>query len=176
MFGADGHPTTNARLTILDLTNPSSFSTPVVLRTDALGAFDTRELVAGRHLLVAQASGHAATPTWLTVSEDVEQFVQVSLHIGASVVGTVSPSHAKLVAWPAWAGRGSGLQVLRSLYHLCAVRGLTTDGRYRLEHVPIGTVTLECAAGAGRLLPKKFELEEGEVRRCDFALDASNES
>ena len=179
VLGVDGRPTPHARLTILDQTNPKTFATPIVLRTDPLGAFETGELVAGKHLLVAQADGHAATPLWFTASPDAEQVLQVRLHLGATLVGSVltpggQPMHARLQARPAWTGQ-AGFEALRAIRHLCSVRGVNADGRYRLEHVSIGPVTLEATTAHGTLVPKELVLEEGALQNHDFVLNPHTE-
>lgn len=179
VVGAVGRPIPNARLTILDQTNPRTFATPVVLHTDALGAFDTRELAPGKHFLVAQASGHAATPLWFTASEETEQVLQVCLHLGATLAGSVRTSswhaiEAKLQARPAWVGE-AGFEALRPIRHLGTVRGISADGRYRLEHVPIGAVTLEALTMHGMSVPKELVLEEDSLQACDVVFDVDAE-
>jgi len=176
-------PAADARVTIVRTLPRDQCSAPIVLRTDARGAFVTTELGAGEHLLVAQAAGHAATPVEFTVTAGQAQSLEVQLARGATVFGSVHDSDGKPIrvafaARPAWAGSPSAwVEALRPLHHLCVVRAHgNADGSYRIDNVPAAMVTVATSAiGVAVDQTRELQLQEGTSQRCDFVLGCGGE-
>ncbi|MBL9077479.1 MAG: sigma-70 family RNA polymerase sigma factor [Planctomycetes bacterium] len=175
---ATGQPLADARVTIVRLTPRGEFGPPLVLVTDARGAFATDELAHGPHCLAVLAPGHAPAGRSLDV-DGSEQHVELQLGAGVALGGRVTtgdgaPLPAKLTVRPAWAGAGAvWVEALRPLFHLCAQTASTdAEGRYRFAHLPPGPVRVEVDAGAAAApTARDVELTAGEGR-CDFALGA----
>ena len=174
---ANGTIVPAAQVAIVRLEPRDQCAAPVVLSTDERGCFATTELSLGRHLVVVQAPGHAATSMPVDV-DGSEQVCDVQLSLGATVQGTVvdaggAPLAAELTIRPEWAGaQGVWIEALRPLFHLCA-QSTATDaaGNYRLDHVPAGAVTI--VAGAPRqatTVERELRLQEGSLLRCDLEL------
>lgn len=174
---ADGTAMVAARVTIVRLTPPDQCGAPIVLHTDEHGQYATTELSLGRHLLVAQAPGHAATPMPLDV-DDNPQVRDVTLALGGELHGRIAnadgaPMAATVAIRPRWAGaQPVWIEALRPLFHLCARSARTgADGAYRCEHIPAGEVTIAVdARGEAAPASRELQVPEGGELRADFTL------
>ncbi len=176
---ASGVVQADAVVTIVRLDPPDQCAAPIVLRTDERGRWATDELPLGRHLLVAQAPGHAPTPTPLSV-DGSSQLCDVTLGLGGVLVGRVvdgdgSGVDATVAVRPRWAGAGPiWTEALRPLFHRCVRTGRTdAQGGYRCEHVPTGELTIEVSPHVRRQnapAARELQMAEGGEQRADFRL------
>lgn len=168
VLDADGRPAADAVVVIMATSPANRITAPVVLQGDAAGRFSTNELAPGEHALVARAPGHAATPQTFTLSNVPDRPLEIRLGRGATIFGLVHASRGRVAVRPEWA-RAYG-----PLAPWCVDRVLCDEvGNYRLEHVPVGGVTLTAEAineGSRRL-----DLTDGQELRCDFVPTAANE-
>lgn len=171
-------PVAGAVLTIISRQDAKRCPAPIVLQADAAGQFVSRELAVGDHLLVAQADGFAAAAVAFTCTADEETQLEVVLHKGASIVGTVrdaagKAAMAQMELRPAWAGgQEVWVEALRPLYLSCLMKATTAaDGSYRIDHVPSGSVLLRANPHGGNLpVRETLELQDGVQHTCDFVV------
>jgi RNA polymerase sigma-70 factor (ECF subfamily) len=174
---ANGFALADAEVAIVRLEPADACAAPIVLRTDERGLYATTELGLGKHLVVAQASGHAATPVPLDV-DGSEQVCDLTLALGAGLQGKVvdssgAPLAAVVTVRPRWAGaQPVWVEALRPLFHRCRQCTHTDgSGEYHLEHVPAGQVTVEVdARRVAAPEARELQLPAGGELRADFAL------
>lgn len=166
---ADGSPAVHARIDFVRDAHEDSQHAPLVLWSDAQGAFATDELASGAWRVVAQADDHA--PTMRRITIDPDAVLELRLERGAELFGEVRDGTGASIAAsidvrPAWA------LDQRALRHLCVRRVVADEtGRYRLPHVPSGELHLEADANDAPHVESTLHALDGRELRHDVVFD-----
>ncbi|MGE3174266.1 MAG: sigma-70 family RNA polymerase sigma factor [Planctomycetota bacterium] len=174
----DDGPAARAELLAVRTDPPYELGAPLSTRADDDGRFELTGLRAGQWLLVAAQDGFAPTPRAIEVEPGIDPAVQLHLHRGAVVHGTVRRTDGaalagRVVARPGWAGGGRRFSnALRPVYHRYTGEvAIAADGSYRLAGLPAGPLEVEVTAGDEPLRDQRLVevTADGELR-CDFEL------
>lgn len=174
---SDGAIAGSARLTIVRTDGSATNHAPIVLQADASGRFATRELASGRHLVVAELTGHAPTPRICAIEDGRHHEMQIQLGAGASLRGVVRASDREPLQALLWfrlslpgiaVGDRRALSTIRQAFERMCSSG--TDGTYHIDGLPAGTVAIEVASATTARVHLAIDLSEGGGNDLDIVV------